>query len=134
MPVEAIFIDIIPIAGEEPLAAEGMTALFVLVQIEERYRFAFHHQMANFALGHVATVIIDNFYLIAWKGLAAAARANCARAIRQESMVTFGAADGIEDFKISLIFPCLPDRCGKRLAGRDAHAQRGQVVALRKIF
>ena len=97
MPVEAIFVHVIAIAGKEPFAAECLATLVVLMQVRQGDGLTLDQQIPDFALWHVLAIIVDDANFVAGKRLATATGTDRARPVGKKSVIGLGATNGVED-------------------------------------
>src|SRR5579883_2299182 len=129
VPVVAIGILVILIAGMNPVPGDGIFGLLMLVPIIGRDAVPANQQIANLALLHRVAVLIGNQGLVAGNQLAGAAGTDLVGPIADKDMQNLGAADAVEDDHVELILPAAQDLARQGLACRDADAHRGEVEA-----
>jgi hypothetical protein len=78
------------VASMGPFAGKGAPALGALVPVAFTGRRPAHNQFADFAVGHISAVLVDDASVIAGDRFAGRAIANVGGAVAQESVQHFG--------------------------------------------
>src|SRR6266700_1991859 len=116
-----------------PVAVDGVLGLFMLVPVVRCRAVAANQEVAYLAVFYRVAALAGNQRVEAWHQLARTAGAYLSRAIADEDVQDFGAANTIEDLHVEGLFPAPQDVRGQGLAGRDAEAHRGKIEALAGI-
>src|SRR5438876_2943582 len=133
VPVEAVLVDAVSVAGEEPLAEDRAFRLLVLRPIEREGAVALDVEITGLALGHRPAFVIEDLQLVARHGLAAGAGLHVVEAVGAVDVQHLSRADSVEDGEAECILPAAPDLGGQRLGGGDAMSDAGQVATLRTL-
>src|SRR5207237_3930696 len=108
----------------DPGPGERLFRLVVLVPVVRHRGVTLDAQVADLALRHGTSVVVDDHGLVARHGPAGRARARRAGTIGQKDVQDLRRANAIDDLHAEALPPARVDLLGQRLAGRDAQAQR----------
>src|SRR5437899_8700758 len=128
--VVAVRIHRVAIAGEHPLAAEGVLRRGALSPVEGRGRGPAHQQIADLTDSGGLAVGALHACLVARNDLTRCAGPRATGKVRDGDVADLGRADAVEDLEAEARAPALEQRRGQRLTRGDAAAQRRTVVAL----
>ena len=127
--VVAVRVEVVLVAGDVPLAFERGLRLLVLVPVVGGARVARDPEVAGRAWPEVVPVVVHDLRAIAGDRGPARARARAAGDVRDEDVQHLRGPDPVEDLQAESLPPRLEQRLGQRLAGGDAHPERGEVVS-----
>src|SRR5437870_13399714 len=97
MPVVAVLVHVILVAGVQPLTQERLLALAVLVQIKQSRRFALDQQVSDLAARQRIVLSVRALQLVAWEWLATRARPDIAGAVRKKNMKVLRRPNAVDD-------------------------------------
>src|SRR5579875_131951 len=127
VPVVALFVLVILIAGMNPVTVDHIFGLLMLVPVVRGGAVPLDQQVADFTLRYGLAFFIGDDGLIARHELTGTARLYLANAIADEDMQDFGAADAIQDIDVKFFLPAAQDIGGQGFSGGDADAYRGEI-------
>src|SRR5207253_34239 len=130
VPVEAVAVDAVAVAGEEPLAEDGALGLLVLGPVKREGAVAFDVQVAGITRRDRLALVVEDLQFVSRHRLAARARLDLVEPVRAVDVQHLGRTDAIQDGQPEDVLPAPPDFGRQRLRGGDAVPDRRQVTAL----
>src|SRR5437868_6735936 len=95
VPVVALFVDAVAVAGEEPFAEDRALRLLVLRPVQRQRAVAFHVQVTRLAIGDRVAPVVEDLQLVAGHRFAARAGAHIMRTVGAVDMQHLGRADAV---------------------------------------
>ena len=126
VPEEAVCIHEVGVAGDVP-AVLDVFALALVGEIAAAGRTA-HREPADRAGPNLAPALVDHLGFVAGHDPAGGAGTDVLLGRADEDVQHFGRADPVHDLEAGCLKPCVEGRLRQSLAGRDAFAQRGNIV------
>src|SRR5262249_43250123 len=117
VPVVAVLVDGVLVAGPQPMAFEGVLRLLVLVPVAGAGRVAADPQVPDFAAWYRDGGVIEDARVVATDDLAAGPGTNRAGSVRDEHVQRLGRSDPVDDVDTVALFEAIVQSCRQRLTG-----------------
>src|SRR5712692_259762 len=133
VPVEAVRIDAIAIAREEPFSEHRPLGLLMLGPVERERAVAFDVEVAGLTRWYRFPLVVEDLQLITGDRFAARPWPDVVKPVGAIDMEHLCRADAVEDGQPIRFLPAPPNLGGQRLGGGDAVADRRQVAVARAL-
>src|SRR5215813_5130781 len=127
IPVVAVGVPIVLVAGAQPVSLKRFLGFFVLAPIASADGVTFDQEVANLTVRDKLIVFVDNSGFVAGKDLSARSRPDRARTVGNEHVQGFSRTDCIQNLHTKAFFEAMKERRRKRLAGGDGVADAGKI-------